>query len=210
MLISLISMAQEQGFYYGTRFGLGESELSGGNLENPNGKLMWQVGATSVYQFSNNIGISADFLLSGKGSKNSGVTKETIITGSTDYPYTEKISLLTGDVPILGKLSFGVQNLFIKAFAGPSINFAFGGLYSREYENSNYNENNGFTNQDMNNLETMSTSLVYGIGVDVKSTDGRLFFLDLRLSNAMGSIGSLNGESLEGKYLALNVGYLFH
>lgn len=207
---AITCQAQSEGFYYGTRLGLGESTIDGGGISNPSGKLMWQAGGSAVYQFSNNIGLGADFLLSGKGVKGSGEVEEGGLTGSTTYSFNEKVSLLSGDVPIYAKASLGFGNIYIKVFGGPSINFNFGGLYSREYDDANYNDNNGFNNVEMKNLETIETSLMYGLGIDVRSNDGRLFFLDLRLANSMNSIGTLNGSEMNLNYLCLNAGYLFH
>ncbi len=209
-LSAFFSQAQSEGFYYGTRLGLGESNIEGGMISNPTGKLMWQAGGSTVYQFSNNIGLGADFLLTGKGTKGNGEVEEGSLTGSTTYSYNDKISLLTGDVPIYVKASVGFGNIYLKVFGGPSINFNFGGLYSREFDDANYNEGNGFNNVEMKSLETIETSLMYGLGIDVKSGDGRLFFLDFRLANSLNSLGMLNGSEMNLNYLCLNAGYLFH
>lgn len=207
--LTLTGLAQDKGFYYGTRFTLGETSLSGGNLQNPTGKLLWQVGAASAYQFTPNIGLTADFLITGKGTKGTGSETTGGVIPQT-YDYNEKINLLNGEVPIAAKLSFGIGNLYLKAYAGPSVNFNFGGFHTLTYDDNAYNDNNGFTNKEITTLETMSTSLVYGAGIDVKSGDGRLFFLDLRLSSSFEPIGTINGADIESKFVGLSAGYLFY
>lgn len=208
-LLSISASAQEKGFYYGARFGLGEASLKSDAFDETNSKLLWTLGGATAYQFTKNVGLSADFLVTGKGTKASGVTEESGITGTTDYPYNGKVNLVYLDVPLLLKFSIGIQKVHFRAFAGPSLNFAFGGLYERTYENANYNENNGFS-REISTLETIDNALVYGLGVDAESSDGRLFFLDARIGKSMGSIGTLNGEKLKSSTFSLTAGYLFH
>ena len=72
---------------------MGESNIIGGQLDNTTGKLFWQAGAASAYQFTENIGLTADFLLSGKGTKNNDeVTTSGGIWGDRTYKYDEKVS----------------------------------------------------------------------------------------------------------------------
>ncbi len=206
-----VVFAQDKGFYYGSRLSLGESDLSSKALNDTKGKLMFQLGAASAYQFTENIGVTADFLFTSKGTKNNGTHQASGVLGNTDRKYAEKISLFTGDVPITLKLSAGLDKLYFKAYAGPSINFQFAGLHSLQYDDDNYNEDNGFENTDITNkLETMNLAFVYGVGVDVKSGDGRLFFLDFRYSNSPGAVGNIYNEDFKSSYLALSAGYLFH
>ncbi|MFT4996431.1 MAG: hypothetical protein ACI9BJ_000931 [Flavobacteriales bacterium] len=210
-VLATATFAQDKGFYYGTRFSLGESDLLGGQLENTTGKLFWQVGAASAYQFTENIGLTADFLLSGKGTKNNDeVTSSGGVFGDRTYKYDEKVSLLSGDVPIAMKFSVNIQKLYLKVYGGPSVNFQFAGFHTREYEDANYNDENGFDNKEITSLETMNLGWVYGAGVDVKSGDGRLFFLDFRLGNSPKSIASINGKGVRNSYMGLSAGYLFH
>jgi hypothetical protein len=204
------SFAQDKGFYYGTRVSLGESDMTGGELNNTTGKLFWQVGGASAYQFHENIGITADFLLSGKGTKNTDEVKTSGgIFGNNTYPYAEKISLLTGDVPIALKLSLRIQKMYLKVYGGPSINFQFAGFHTREYDDENYNDKNGFNNSELE-LETMNLGWMYGAGVDVDAGDGRLFFLDFRLGNSPNDITTINGKGVRNSYMGLSAGYLFH
>lgn len=206
--LSSMVLAQEQGFYYGARFGLGESTLKTDALQEANSKLLWTAGAATAYQFTNSIGLTADFMLTGKGAKGAGVTEESGLTGSTEYSYTEKVNLLYLDVPVLLKLSVGVQKLNFRAFGGPSLNFAFGGIHERTYENANYNQDNGFS-REISTLETLDKGMVYGVGIDAASSDGRLFFLDARIGRSLGSIGTLQGEKMRSSSFSLTAGYLF-
>jgi len=209
MICSFGAYAQDGGFYYGTRLALGESSLESKGIENSQGKLFWQLGAASAFQVTNNIGITADFLLTGKGAKGSGSVEEGGITGPKNYSYDDDISLINGEVPIALKLSYPLGGLYLKAYAGPSINFSFAGVYSRTFDDQGYNDGNGFNNRKIKTLETMSTSLVYGAGVDVKAGNNRLFFLDVRLSQSMADIGTINGEGIQSSFVALTAGYMF-
>lgn len=210
VILTASTFAQDKGFYYGTRFSLGESDLSGGNLASTTGKLFWQAGAASAYQFTENIGLTADFLISGKGTKNSGTHTSASVLGNTERKYDEKISLLTGDVPITLKLSANVEKLYFKAYAGPNINFQLAALHTIQYEDENYNEDNGFENADVSkNFETMTVGMLFGAGVDVKAGDGRIFFLDFRYSPSS-TVGTWGSQDLNSNFIGLSTGYLFH
>ncbi len=209
MICTFGAYAQDGGFYYGTRLALGESNLESKGIDNSQSKLFWQLGAASAFQLTNNIGITADFLLTGKGAKGNGSVENGGITGPSEYTYDEDISLINGEVPLALKLSYPVGGLYLKAYAGPSINFNFVGTHSRTYDNEGYNNNNGFNNSKIKTLETMSTSFVYGAGVDVKAGNNRLFFLDVRLSQSMADIGTINGEGIQSSFVALTAGYMF-
>ncbi|MCB0734959.1 MAG: outer membrane beta-barrel protein [Bacteroidetes bacterium] len=210
LLIASATQAQQTGFYYGTRGGLGESLFEGGGIQNPTGKLLWQIGGASAYQFHKNVGVMADFLLTGRGTKANGITEQGGLTGTKEYAFNEKVNVLSVDVPIAAKLSVGNGNFFFKAYAGYSLNFHLGGAQSRTYDDSNYNADHGFTNKELTGLETMDQGIVYGLGVDVRSGDGRLFFLELRKSQGQNPIGKLNGSNMTQQYFTLHAGYLFH
>lgn len=209
-ILSVTAFAQNVGFYYGTRLGLGESTLDGGGIINPQAKLLWQIGGASAFQFTDNIGIMADFLLTGKGAKGSGETEAGGIWGSRKFAYNEKISLLTGDIPIMAKLSYGFAGFYIKAFAGPSVNFNFNGMHSLTYDDADFHNENGFENKEITTLETMSNAFVYGVGFDVKAGDGRLFFLDVRKSTGNENVGTLRNAGFTSGYTAITAGYYFH
>ena len=210
ILLATSSFAQDKGFYYGTRFSLGESDLSSSNLENTTGKLFWQAGAASAYQFTKNIGLTADFLLSGKGTKNTGNFTSASVLGTTERKYDQKISLLRGDVPITLKLSANVEKLYFKAYAGPNINFQLAGVHTLQYEDEDYNDDNGFENADIsNNFETMTLGMLFGAGIDVKAGDGRIFFLDFRYSPSS-TVGTWGSQDLKSNFIGLSTGYLFH
>lgn len=210
IFLTTAAFSQEKGFYYGTRVSLGESQLTGGNLQNAGGKLLWQVGGASAYQFTKNAGLTADFLVSGKGGKNQGVTEQGGITGTRKYTYNDNFSMLNADVPLCVKFSLPLGGLYLKAYGGGSASFNLGGIHTREYDDADYNQDNGFNGRQIKTLETMYFSLVYGAGIDVKAGDGRLFFLDFRAAAPLSDAGSINGERFESKYMALSAGYMFH
>lgn len=211
LVLATSTFAQDKGFYYGTRISLGESNIIGGQLDNTTGKLFWQAGAASAYQFTENIGLTADFLLSGKGTKNNDeVTTSGGIWGDRTYKYDEKVSLLSGDVPIAIKFSINIQKLYLKVYGGPSVNFQFAGFHTKEYEDADYNNENGFDNKQITSLETMNLGWVYGAGFDVESSDGKLFFLDFRLGNSPKAIATINSKGVRNTYMGLSAGYLFH
>ena len=203
--------AQEKGFHYGVRFGLGESTLNLKNVTTQTSKLLISGGIATNYQFNRFLGANVDFLFTSKGGKISGVTKTTNIFGSEQsYNYNDTYNLYYAELPITGKLSVPLsEDFFVKVFAGPSFNFKLIATETREYNDKDFNNEYGYQNQKIETLETMEHSFIYGAGIDVTSKDNRIFFLDFRKNNSLNPIGTINNYSAKSEYFVISAGYVF-
>ncbi|MFZ5554387.1 MAG: outer membrane beta-barrel protein [Bacteroidota bacterium] len=206
-----MAVAQEKGFRYGGRFGLGESnmEIEGNSTES--GKLAINLGISANYQFTRFFGINADFLLSKKGAGTSGYVTETDFFGNQrNYAYDEQYDLFYGEIPFTVKLSLPLgKDFYLKAYGGSGINFKLAAWQTRTYHDGTYNEENGFFDDRMKGLNTMETPWVYGAGIDVSGKDNRLFFLDFRVNKSMNPIGKINDRDARISYFVISAGYLF-
>lgn len=209
-LTTLKTEAQEKGFHYGARFGIGESNLNIEGITTEKGKLALSGGAATSYQFGEIFGITADFLFTSKGATAEGTTQEETLFGTQTYKYTDKYNLFYAELPITGKLSIPIgDDFFLKAYSGPSMNFNLLALESRIYDNTDYHQDNGYFDREMKDLETIEYALIYGVGVDIISKDDRIFFLDVRSSGALTPVGNINGRSAKSNYFLISAGYMF-
>lgn len=206
-----MTQAQESGFHYGGRFGIGESSMTINGKSGMSSKLSFSGGVATCYQFNSIVGITADFLFTSKGAKAKGsVTQNDLFGNPRSYAYSEQFNLFYAELPVAAKLSIPLRDdFFIKGFAGPSMNFKLLGMETREYDDESFNANNGYYGRELKNLETIEYSIVYGAGIDVVSKDNRIFFLDFRLSNALGHAGTINYQSVRNNYFMISAGYLF-
>ncbi|MBI1307259.1 MAG: outer membrane beta-barrel protein [Bacteroidetes bacterium] len=203
--------ATPKGFYFGTRFGLGTSTIDGSIMANPESRLMWQIGIPTVYQLHPNVGIMADFMLTGAGAKGHGkLTTSDIVGNKTDHNFHDKISLLNGEIPLALKLNFGKNDLSLKVYGGMSLNFHFTGNYTLEFDDSDYNKDHGTDHMEMKDLEAMSQSLIFGAGLDIKAAGNRMYFFEIRGSQGLSNFGEFGGKNMKLNYFALNAGYYFH
>lgn len=210
-LITNRTVAQEKGFHYGTRFGFGESQIQIEDLSGEQSKLAVNIGIASSYQFSRYFGLTADFTFSSIGGKFRGTANEPDFLGvSRNYVFEDKFDLYQGELPLNVKFSLPVNDdLALKVFGGPSMHFQFAGLQSRRYEDDNHNADYGYSNQRMQNLETVSYGMIYGAGLEVNAADGRQFFLDFRTNQPITDIGTIYGKRARSNYYLISIGYLF-
>lgn len=210
MLLALYINGQDKGFHIGGRFGLGESHLTGNGLQSVQRKLAISTGVTTNYQFNKFLGLNADFLLSTAGAKATGVKTETGVFGNPiPYAYRERFDLICAEVPLTGQTSVWIDNFFIRGFAGPAINFKLIGLTSRQYDDAGYNNNNGYADREMENLNNIFYSVIYGAGIGVQANDNRLFFLDIRFNKGVTTLGKVNGFDAISNYYSISAGYVF-
>jgi hypothetical protein len=208
---SILMRAQISGFHIGGRLGLGESMMSGAALQNAKPKLAVTGGIASNYQFNKWFGINADFLLSSLGVRASGSTRDKSIIGTDDYySYNERYNLVNAEVPLTAQVNIWLsEDFFLKGYAGPAVNFNLMALQTRQYDNDNYNNEHGYMNSRWDQVNNISWSGVYGVGLGVLSKDSRIFFIDLRLNNGISPIGSINGGNIYLRYYSLGAGYVF-
>jgi hypothetical protein len=207
LFISLTLSAQSPGTRYGGHFALGTSHFRG--YADQQSKLLFSTGIAVNKQFTKNLGVNMNALVTSKGSRISGSTPGgTDIFGNTRYyKYEDTYRMYYVEVPLLPKLSFGGNGFFAKVFAGPSINFNLFSAQSRKYEDENFNSNNGFDKKY--DAEVMEYAMVYGAGIDLETKDSQVWFIDLRLSQAMNSFGTINSFKASNDYFALGIGYLY-
>jgi len=205
---SLVS--QVEGFHVGGRFGLGESSIVCEGLQNNTGKLAVSGGVTANYQVTKYLGLNADFLLTSSGAKASGSTRESGILGTEQsYSYRDRVDIVNAEVPLTGQLSVWFGDLFVRAYAGPGMNFNLLGVQTRVYDNENYNNGHGFINREFEQKNNISYSMIYGLGFGALSEKDQLYFLDLRLNRGISPAGKINNANAFVNYYCLTGGYIF-
>ena len=212
MAISICNVhAQEGEFKYGTRIGLGESQLKFSGISGVSNKLALSIGIASGYQFNDIIGVSADFLFTSKGGKREGIHTTTGTLGmKQEYVYDDKYRLFYAELPLALTLRVPLkENFYLRGFAGPSINFKILGTESRAYENENFDEKNGYFNRDLEDLETIDYAYFYGLGVEIIASDDRSYFLDFRLNEPISTAGQINNIEVENKYFLISASCMF-
>lgn len=205
LILSITSYGQ--GLKVGTRISLGQSNFSG-NLLNSTGRLFIGVGATANFQFNKWLGIASDAMLIKKGAYVVGTYRSNDVF-QTQYNYTENYKFYQAELPIMAKVRIGSEHFAFKAFAGPCIGFNLVSVSSRTYDNPNYNNDNGYTNKDLEAINVFEQSIVCGVGIEVKSTKNEVLFLDLRNTNGITPMGKINGQNLYTQYTALSIGWMF-
>ncbi len=202
--------AQQKGFNYGYRFGVGESKLDFEGVSTGSTKLMFTGGLVANYQFGRMFGLNADFMFTSKGGRMRGanIITENEVT-SVNY-YNDKYNLFYFEIPITAKLSIPLNESFsIHALAGPSINFKLLGLETREYDDATFNYLHGYENQEIKTLETIENSFVYGFGIEVLGKNNKTFFLDFRKNNSRNPIGYINNHQVKSSYFLISAGFKF-
>jgi hypothetical protein len=197
-----------QGFHIGGRFGLGESSLSGTGL-NVRPKLAISGGIATNYQFTNIVGLNADFLLTSTGARASGSTRTSTLFGAEkSYTYQEKYDLVNIEVPLSLQAGYWFGDFMLKAFAGPAMNFNLMALHTRAYDDPAY-QSNDYQGQRLDNMNNVSYYMMYGIGAGALSKNGQVFFLDLRFNNGISPVGTINNAGAYTNYYTVGAGYIF-
>lgn len=209
LFFPLFTNAQTPGFRMGGMFGVGESRIKSEGITNETGKLALTAGMTMTYQFSKNFGIYANALFTTKGTKSAGVERVSGIFTYTDYSYMRRFSLYYIEIPVMPKVSVGLKNFHLKAFAGPSLNFNILAKEDKEYDNQAYNNDYGYSGRNLPGVNVLEYSLVYGGGIDVEVSNRDLLFLEVRASTGITHLGSINGQDATNKYLMVGLGYQY-
>lgn len=209
ILFSCFTKAQVEGFHVGGRLGLGESTMTGSGM-NVESRLAVAGGVTANYQFTNYFGLNADFLLTSTGAKAKGTARTPGLFGTeSDYSYNERFDLLNAEVPLMAQLSASFGNFITRIYAGPAMNVNLLATHSRIYDNNDYNNDHGITNQRLDNFKNVSYAMAYGIGIGALAKNNQLFFLDLRFTNGFTAMGRINNSDVTIQYYCLSAGYLF-
>lgn len=203
-------LADVQGFHIGGRFGLGEASIVSQGLRNVSPKLAISGGVASNYQFNKYIGLNVDLLLSSLGARNQDAEARSDLWGGTvKYAYKERFDLLYAEVPLTGQLNIWFGDFFIRGYAGPGLNFKLLAMQTREYEDPDFNDQNGYTGKDIYETNNISSSMIYGLGIGAADKEDRIFFLDFRLNRSMSSLGKINSNTAFSNYYCISAGYLF-
>ncbi len=221
IIISLLALginakAQEKGFHYGTRVGIGQStfkDVNSDKIKEQPGKLTLNGGIATMYQFNDKLGLTLDGLISSKGTKLRG--EETVqsspFSGNT-YTFEDNYKLFYVELPLCAKLSFGSDNFRVKFYGGVSQNYKLAAFITRRYDNENYGQNNNLEMAEYKNVRVGETAAVYGIGVEVKSSTGEIFSIDGRQSSALQSFGKIYADQSKNafnRYFAISLAYYY-
>jgi hypothetical protein len=200
--------AQNTGFKYGARFGIGQASISDAGIENQTGKLSLNAGLTSAYHFTNYFGLTTDILFVSKGSRATGSETESGFFGSTSYTFEERYKLYYVEIPVMAKASVGNETFRFKIFAGPSVNFNVSGSHTRIFNDPDYDQDHGFTDRSITGIKLLEFAGVVGAGFEVMAGND-IFFIDIRNSAAFNSFGLINNKNAYNNYFAVGVGYMY-
>ena len=191
----------------GTSFGLGTTQLNGDGIKNASSNLAWHVGANAQYQLGTYFAINSGAILQKKGGKNEGVERAGTIP--QDYKYSESFNLIDVQVPIHLQVHLPLGKMKVLAYGGPDLNFNVLGLESRTYENNSYNDNNGYQNTAMTNLEVFNFGISYGLGLSAETSAGDEYFLKFGMSTGLNSVGKINNQEAKHQIAQVSLGYIF-
>lgn len=207
LVLMIAFFGKAQGLKIGTRISLGQSNFAG-HLLNSTGRLYAGFGASADYQFNHWFGIASDAMLLKKGAYEVGTYQSNDVLKSK-YNYTENYKFFQAELPVMAKLRIGSEHFAFKAFAGPCIAFNLASVSTRTYDNQSYNNDNGYVNKPLESMNVFEESIIYGIGLEVKSNRNEVLFLDFRNNNGISPIGKINGQNLYTKYSVLSIGWMF-
>ncbi|MBU2020310.1 MAG: PorT family protein [Bacteroidetes bacterium] len=200
----------DKGFHHGIRLGIGESIVDFQDKSGENTLLMYTGGLSTNYQFNRFIGLSADFLITARGGRRDGYYTDNSLIGKKDFYFTDTYRLNYVDIPLMAKLSLPIGSGFaFRAYTGPSLNFLFSGYETREYEDPNYDENNGYKSRELKKLNVADGGWVFGVGTDVLTGDGGAFVLDLRATLGTQTAGTIQSTSVINNSYMISFAYLF-
>ncbi len=211
-LINLATVfAQNNQFYVGSRFGIGESTLDFKDATRERSKLLIAGGISTAFQFNRFVGVTSDFMFVSKGGKYNGqIVAPDFFGQDRVYTYHDQYDIYSAEIPLALKLTFPVGNNFaFKAYGGPSFQFQLLGAETRNYDDPDFHNDNGYSHRKLNDLQTMETGLVYGLGFEVNSVQDQTFFLDFRLNQSLSNMGLIQSQEVKSSYYMLSIGYLF-
>ena len=213
ILISAFSIdsgfAQSSDFNVGGRYAMGVSNITSDALEDPSGRLSFNAGFAGMYPLSNLVKLQVDILGSWKGANDSG--EEYIGDDVFDEPvyrsYDAMYKFIDLEVPLVASIHLLDGDFKIGLGAGVATNFNLVAINSRAYDNQNYNEDNGFDNVKLEDIDPAHFSHVLSIGFHVGSGDEQKFFFEVRRIGGLSDLGKLNESSARHNRMELGIGY---
>jgi hypothetical protein len=191
----------------GASLSIGTSQLNGDGIANAKNKLSWSLGGQAQYNLGKYFALNSGIIFQNKGGKAKGTETAGII--QKKYEFEETYNLYDAQVPLHLQANIPLGNLKLLVFAGPDLNFNLMGLESRVYEDDGYNEQNGFENAAMSNLEVFNLGLTYGVGLSASTSAGDEYFLRVGITNGMQPIGLLNANDAKANLGQITLGYIF-
>lgn len=203
------SAAQNNELKLGSRFTIGQSELTGDDFSGKQSGLLIGIGGTADYHFNKWFGIMGDAMLMRKGFQIKGSEAGGLFGNPDQYKYTDRYAFYQAEFPVMAKIRLGNDKFGFRVFAGPSLGFNLLTLQSREYDDLNYNDNNGFMGRSVKDINILDKSLHYGLGIEILNAGNQLFFADIRSCNNLSSIGYISNKAILMNHFCVSLGYLF-
>ncbi|NNC83344.1 MAG: PorT family protein [Flavobacteriales bacterium] len=209
ILTSASFHAQSGEFHVGARYAMGVSDIVSDGLDETTGKLAFNAGFAGLYELSNSLALGVDILGSWKGAKESGdeYAGDDVFGNPVYRDYKGKYKFIDLEVPLMASYRFLEGNFQIGVLAGVATNFNLVALQSRTYDNENYNEDNGFENAKLNNMEAAHFSHVLGLGFHVGSEDEQRFFFEVRNIGGLSDFGTIDSQGAQHNRIELGIGY---
>ncbi len=209
-LSSFQANAQDEGFHYGGKFGIGESTVSSKSFATVNSKLMLSGGITADHYFNEYLGLGMDFLLISKGAKVDGFeTTYDLLGNPKNHTYQSTYQLFYTEIPLMVKLRANLGGFYPKVFAGPSANFKLSASETRVFDEPEYEANHGYSLQKLDNTSTAEYAMNYGAGVDIPDRNDRVYFVELKISRSMNYFAKINAQEVKSNYYGIFAGYKF-
>lgn len=207
-LILIIAMlpfstkAQSKGTRLGLMFGVGKAKVDNENFLNQSGKIALGGGFGLSYQLSENFGMYGNVLFTSKGTKSTGTD---ISSGQT---YWKGLSFYAIEIPVMPKLSVRLNRFYLKAFAGPSVNFNIHTNEEKIYDDSHYNNEQGYKDQAVD-VPFLEYAVVWGGGIDAEISGKDILFVEFRKTEDlnMNAINIVNNNHYYNDYYLISVGY---
>ncbi len=200
---------QAQSMKLGSRFTIGQSEFKGKDFDGKRPGLLLGIGGSADYSFNKWFGLMGDVMFMSKAVKQKGSVPGGIFGDPDRYTYTEKYQFFQAEIPLMAKLRIGNEKFALRAFAGPVFGFNLMSVHSRIYDDESYNNSNGYSNRNMNDMNIFENGLVYGIGIEITGKQNELYFGDIRSGNSLSPLGKFENRNIYLSYFNLSFGALF-
>lgn len=207
VMLPVTAIAQSKGTRLGILFGAGKAKVDNENFLNQSGKLVLGGGFGISYQLAKNFGMYGNVLFTSKGTKSTGTEMS---TGQIHYSYWKGLSFYAIEIPVMPKLSIRLNRFYLKAFAGPSINFNIHTNEEKVYDNSLYNEVHGYKDQKVD-VPLLEYAIVWGGGIDAEVSGKDILFVEFRKQEDlnMNAINIVNNNHYYNEYYLISIGYLY-
>ena len=208
--------AQESGLKFGTKLSVGQSRvLTNFYTDNPAGEINFLVGGSSIFMFNQYLGARADILV--QYTKMEATGQYTYPSGVFGQPtigkFTDDISFFNLQVPLTfhGQLGKGKFHPYTDLGVAPGLQLF--GIQNREYDDVDYNDENGFEAQNLRNSNVFSLSSVVGLGFSADTKAGKSYFIEFQWMMGLIPMGTFKEDTRSDEYsmdqLNLAFGYFF-